>query len=487
MNTIAVVRRLFVVLAFTLLTGFSSSNNAPPTPALLSADNLNLIFVVSPDLAYAAPGDINPDTANLTNQGLQRSLLMATYLRQQVLGTNNVTGIYALEPMTHLQTANNYPDMAAIGYIQQFAVLNQITLTGKGGPGSPAYTANSYPLNVSYASGPVPSGVATPLVPCPDCQGLAFDDTQGNNVALVTGLIKANAPGFHVFSAPWETTSALLASINQLVGHNLSIPATYVGPNHIYAISIAPSGDASLVTYDSNLNPPSTYPVLPAPVAGASCTAQPSFSIVRTAGIDGVVIPAGINTNSTVHMIRHAEAHPEDGWDDGNFLGAGQWRALALPDALRGKISPNQVYSIDPAQVFPGAEITPGNFNFSYVRASLTVEPYAIANSLPYGLISDFELLAGNSPQLTSDFFFTGGRFSNQTVLLAWEHLHIPPTINALLSSYQGSGPTAPNWPDDDYDSIWSVTLDAQGNVEVNNALCEGIDSAKLPVTAPQF
>jgi hypothetical protein len=31
------------------------------------------------------------------------------------------------------------------------------------------------------------------------------------------------------------------------------------------------------------------------------------------------------------------------------------------------------------------------------------------------------------------------------------------------------------------------VTLDAQGNLTVDNALCEGIDSAKLPVTAPQF
>jgi hypothetical protein len=31
------------------------------------------------------------------------------------------------------------------------------------------------------------------------------------------------------------------------------------------------------------------------------------------------------------------------------------------------------------------------------------------------------------------------------------------------------------------------VTLDGVGNLSVNNALCEGIDSAKLPVTAPQF
>ena len=98
-------------------------------PAPLSAANINLIFVVSGDLAYQAAGDVSPQTANLTDQGLNRSLLMAPYLQQNVLGAENVTGIYALEPMTHLQTASNYPDMAALETIQQFALLNHITIS----------------------------------------------------------------------------------------------------------------------------------------------------------------------------------------------------------------------------------------------------------------------------------------------------------------------------------------------------------------------
>lgn len=486
--------KLFLVflmgtLIFSLSGCGGDSSGAPPTPAPLRADNINLIFVVSPNLAYNAPDDINPSTANLTNQGLQRSLLMATFLKQHVLGRKNVNRICALEPMTHLQTPNNYPDMAAIGYIQQFALLNQITLTGEGGAGSPLITGNSYPLNASYASGPVPSGVATPLVigSCPGCQGLDFNNTDGDNEALVTDIIKANIPGFYVFSAPWETISALLANINKQQGYNLNLPATYMGPNYVYAISIAPSGSASLVTYNSNLTPPSTYPELPALVAGAACpgpdTTPALFSIAATGGINGV------NTNETIYMIRHAEAHPVSGWDDGNFVGAGQWRALALPNALRGKISPTQVYSIDPAQVYPGSYATMGNSNFAYVRPSLTVAPYVIANNLPYYLVAGLQIFDPNSPQLTSDFLFKGGKFSNQTVLLAWEHEHIPPIIDALLSSHfpTYSGPKAPAWPGNDYDTIWTVKLDANGNLTVNNALCEGIDSAKLPVRAPQF
>ncbi len=145
-----VARLLFLVLALTLLAGcgssFSPNSSAPPTPAPLSAGNLNLIFVVSEDLAYQASGDVNPTTANLTNQGLQRSLSMATFLQQQVLGTQNVTGIYALEPMTHLQTANHYPDMVGLETIQQFALLNQITLSSDQYGRDPTIPATAIPL-----------------------------------------------------------------------------------------------------------------------------------------------------------------------------------------------------------------------------------------------------------------------------------------------------------------------------------------------------
>ncbi|MBF0524700.1 MAG: hypothetical protein HQK56_06335, partial [Deltaproteobacteria bacterium] len=54
MNRIPIVRFLFLVLALTLFAGCGSDSN---TTAPLNANNLNLIFVVSPDLVYNAPGD----------------------------------------------------------------------------------------------------------------------------------------------------------------------------------------------------------------------------------------------------------------------------------------------------------------------------------------------------------------------------------------------------------------------------------------------
>ncbi len=488
---------LLISLAVALLAGCSSdSTQSSVTP--LSAANLNLIFVVSPDVAYSSLGDVDPVTANLTSQGLNRSLLMATFLREQVLGSRNVTGIYALQPMSHLQINNSFPDMSALVNVQQFAMLNQITLLGEGKDQPPFTTGYSYPLNASYLSGAIPDGVIAPSGFCLDCQGLVFADTAGNNAALAATIIKSNTPGFHLFSAPWETIRTLLAAINQQQGYNLTLPTEYGGGNRIYALSITPAGKASLITFDSKLNPTATYPTVPGMatlLGSATCpdsttTSPQGFSITVTKDTPGAIIPPStvVNRNETLYMIRHAEAHPTTGWEDGNYVAAGQWRALALPMALRGKIRPDVVYSVDPAQLVSPPGSTP---NWSYVRPSLTIEPYVIANNLPFYLVSTLELFpVTTSVANTRDYFFKDPRFSGKTILLAWEHDHIPLIVKALLVTYGNptTTPTLPDtWPSGDYDTIWTVKIDNDGNLTVDNLSCEGINSALLPATAPRF
>jgi hypothetical protein len=267
----------------------------------------------------------------------------------------------------------------------------------------------------------------------------------------------------------------MMSVLSQKEGYNLTLPSSYPGPNNIYAITITPLGAASLVTYNSNVTPPKTYPVL---------TPEPSVSTPCQATIFNYSAPSAnppvTNTNETLYLVRHAEAHPIPSFENGNYVAQGQWRALALPAALQGKISPDQVYSIDPAQAGPS-----GYFEWSYVRPSLTIQPYAIANNLPYHLVSSFQLNdLSTVNQNTIDFFFNDPQFSNHKILLAWEHEHFPPFVNALLRLY-GSSQTAPAWASGDYDSIWTVRIDSTGNMSVDNSLCEGINSAALPVTAP--
>jgi hypothetical protein len=483
MNRIQFVWLRALALAFGMAFLAGCGGFIPTVPAPLNANNVNLVFVVSEDLSYNAFGDVNPNTANLTDRGLRRALLMGPFLKEAVLGGNNVAGIYALEPMTHLQTADNYPDMVPLETVEQFAMLNQISVPYQGSPGP---IANSFTIFSSYAEGAVPNDVAAPVVPCPGCQGLDFKDVNGDNESLVSGVITANNPGFYVFSAPWETVSALMTNINRSEHYNLKLPADYSGRNAVYVISIASEG-ASLTTYDVAFTPAPTYPALPLHKFSAPCSAT-HFHIEALGGIAGVVVPKGINTNETVYMIRHAEAHPVPNWDDGNYIAAGQWRALLLPQALQGKLHPTQVYSIDPAVGMPSGLID-GLITSSYVRPSLTVEPYAIANNQPFNLAASIPFLAQNPPQLctyTSNFFFTQGTFSNQTLLVAWEHHHIPCAVDALLASYN-STQTAPAWSDTDYDTIWTIKLDSQGNLSVDNGMCEGIGSNLLPATAPQI
>ena len=500
MNKRTIVHSLLLILALTLLAscgGSSDPSPSTPTPSPLSANDFNLIFVVTEDVSYQAYGDVNLDTGNLTDRGLQRSLKMATFLQQKVLGGGNASGIYALTPMTHLQTVNQYPDMAGLMTVEQFAMLNQTALYF---PGFAPFTANSYPVSVSYSSARLPDDVAVPLMNCPaigtggaySCQGLDYRDLDGDNEILVGALIQTGAPGFYVFAAPWETVHSLMANINRLENYNLALPPRYISPNYIYAISVNPSGSASLTTYNSSIDPPAGYPTLPAGgiVSAACLPAQTgtTFQVTVTGGVGGAVIPSGVNTNETIYFVRHAEAHPQPWWEDGNYIGKGQWRALDLPNALHDKIHPDLIYSIDPAQVTRGAESTSGEF-YSYVRTNTTVLPYAIANNLPYNLAASFELGAQNPPALAteaSNFFFFGGQFNNRSVLVGWEHDHIAPTVNALLAAYHG-GKTVPAWPGDDYDTVWTVKLDAKGDVSVDNLTCEGISSSSLPATPPQF
>ena len=63
--------------------------------------------------------------------------MMDTFLYQYVMGSQNLSSIYAVEPMTHLQTAEKLPDMAGLEAVQQFSVLNQMTLSSNTSGGRP--------------------------------------------------------------------------------------------------------------------------------------------------------------------------------------------------------------------------------------------------------------------------------------------------------------------------------------------------------------
>ncbi|HTV82491.1 MAG TPA: hypothetical protein VME18_07560 [Acidobacteriaceae bacterium] len=96
---------------------------------------------------------------------------------------------------------------------------------------------------------------------------------------------------------------------------------------------------------------------------------------------------------------------------------------------------------------------------------------------------------SSGGPASAANFFFAGGSFSSQKVLVAWEHNNIVTAVNALIASYfpLGGTPVAPGWPTGNYDTVWIFALDGQGNLTLNNATCECTESSALPPPAPQF
>lgn len=477
---------IFGVLIALSLAILGCSNISPITAATPPPTAMNLIFVVTPDLSNNN-GDINTTTANLTNQGFQRALKLGTWLQTVLLNSANVNGIYALEPVTHLQTDENYPDMVPLEIIEQFAVLNQYAEN--------SIPASSFPVGVSYSQDSVPPGAPAPLSFPANCQGIDFADNNGDNEKLVNDILSQKSGGYYVFAMPFDTFKLLLNNLKSLNSYGYTVPVAPEGPNIVYVINIPFNGSATLTKYDTKITPGATYPAITPLWQDSPSNYQTPFTIQTSQAFNSSP-PGDINKNETVYFIRHGEAHPASGWEDGNLILQGDWRALYLPTALAGKINtPDFVYGPDPAQLVPGVTDT-----FSYVRPSLTVAPYAIANGIPFYVANTFlysapgitiESQAQASLQ-TAKFFFTGGQFTNKTLLISWEHNHIPIIAQQLVNLYFESVSDAPivppppnSWPSNDYDTIWTFSLDGNGNLTLSNLTCEGINSANLPTTPP--
>ncbi|HEX7507335.1 MAG TPA: hypothetical protein VF550_11230 [Polyangia bacterium] len=478
----------------------SSSHQGTANRIQLSPANINLIFVVSQDLAHNS-GDINTTTANLNPRGLNQAMGLATYLQSTLLNNANVTGIYALEPATHLQATSEYqdlPDMVPLEIAEQFAMINQFSINAPAGTTPTFYRDYSYPINVCYTPASLPTGVDIPLAFIPTSQGIDFADRSGGNEALVNGIIAKGQGGFYVFVLPFELFRALLGNLKTQNAYDYQMPVAWEGSNILYALTIPPSGPETLNTFDSQSNPVSSYPVpVPAPAMTTSSVQAP-FEIA-TAKQAGSTVPQDSNTNQTVYLIRHAEAHPTSYWEDGNLVYPGLVRARYLPVALEGKIKlPDFVYAVDPAQYIPGGvdSSNPTNHLYSYIRTSQTVALYAIANGIPFyvatsvqwgGLTNEEDAAVVAS---AAKFFFTGGQFSHKTLLICWEHYHIPLVGQALVDTYfaPGESPQVPlpaAWLGSDYDTIWTFVLDSSGHLTLSNATVEGIRSDSLPLMPP--
>lgn len=419
-----------------LLSGCNSGSTPAPTPSptptqpVLNQNALNLIFVQS--------FESNPATNNLSVTGFNHSLLFGQLLNQ--ITSSKVSQIYALIPSTNI--TNGYPDMKPLQSIENFAVLNMESVI----------------------------------------DSLTMNTTQ--TASTLNQIIQNNTSGNYVFALPANAINNLLSQLSLSYSFNYT-PLINVG--QYIVISINNQNQLMINTYNDGITPSSTYPQLNLPT-GAQC--QESPVTINTAGVV-TKIPTNINKNETVYFVRHVEAHP-NGFEDGNYVCQGQWRAIGVPQILLSKMGgvlPDYVYSSDPSELIASQN----QQTYSYVRPSLSITPFAINYNVPLNLVESSQFQWYDYQSL-AQFLFTSNsnentNFNGKTILVSWEHGNINDAIDYLFGSIYNSSTLenqVPQWGFNDYDTIWKVQLDSQGNATFSNS-CEGIPESALPLSCPSF
>ncbi len=145
-------------------------------------------------------------------------------------------------------------------------------------------------------------------------------------------------------------------------------------------------------------------------------------------------------------LLRHAEKPPHG---LGQLDCQGLNRALALPAVIRRDFGkPDIIFAPD-----PGHPKTDDGTQYDYIRPLATIEPTAIAFTMPVQADiaeADWGALARRleSPALHSAL-----------VLIAWEHSDIVKLARALTAAHAGDPASIPAWNRNDFDSIYVLRI----------------------------
>ena len=179
------------------------------------------------------------------------------------------------------------------------------------------------------------------------------------------------------------------------------------------------------------------------------------------------------DTAAKVVFFRHGEKPPAG---LGQLDCQGLNRALALPAVIARMFGkPDAIFAPNPS-----GKNEDGGIGFDYVRPLATVEPTAIAFGLPVNASIKFPDQRALNAALEKAI--SPGKA--KVILVAWEHKVIAPATRALLAAHGGNPAEVPDWNGSDFDSLYVVTIGAEGG-KANFAIQhEGLDG--LAKTCPQ-
>ena len=177
----------------------------------------------------------------------------------------------------------------------------------------------------------------------------------------------------------------------------------------------------------------------------------------------------GAQADTTLVLFRHGEK-PAQGL--GQLSCQGLNRALALPGVLVAQFgTPQALYAPN-----PGVTAIDRGTPYHYIRPLATIEPTAIRLGLPVNTTWGLTSLNEVGAELLSP------AHRGQTLFVAWEHHLLVRLTRALVAEVQGDPTTVPDWPDDDFDTIFVVRIPLSGPARFERSR-EGLDG--LSSTCP--
>jgi hypothetical protein len=151
----------------------------------------------------------------------------------------------------------------------------------------------------------------------------------------------------------------------------------------------------------------------------------------------------------TIVCVRHGEKPPAG---LGQLTCKGLNRALALPAVLLRKFGkPDYIYAPNPSEQ---ANDLAGSF--SYVRPLMTIEPTAIRCGLPVNAQIGFKDIIQLQSELPKP------EFDHSVIFVAWEHAKLDQFVKLMMQSFGGNPSAVPDWPHNDYDSIFILHVKRQ-------------------------
>ncbi len=366
---------------------------------------------------------------NLSPTGLNHSLRFGQLLNSLLAGkAGQVRQVYAF-------TYSGSPSMVPLQTIEPYALLNNFGVSSQ-----------------SLSQG---------------------DASVYNSPAYFMQQLLGNQPrGTYVMAMPPEMIQAVVGSVSN--------DALALNGTHQYVVLSGQSLPFAVGTYSDGIADNPHFPKVALPPR-AACPQQP---VTIQAKAPGGWQPY---TDQKVYLVRHVEAHPSGNFENGNYVCQGQWRALGANARISEiiKRKPDYVFTSNPNNII-GC-----NGTCSYIRPSLTVAPFAIEHNLPLTLA---EFQWNDATDLAQALFNRASPYFSRaehgaTILVGWEHAHIEKAVKYLLSGmYRNPAAAAqvPAWSFEDYDTVWELSTDKQGNLNFRNT-CEAIPTAALPSTCPAF